>query len=806
MRETRRKIIPGRPRGDNPAVSDNAADILGPSGPLAGALAGRFESRPEQLAMAAAVVQTMDRRSHLVVEAGTGVGKSFAYLVPAILRCVTKGERVVVATNTIALQEQLVQRDIPMLQGALEDAGVIPSAPAPRPDNPSAETPDEPAAPRRSESPSHPLRPVLVKGRSNYVSIRRLKLASERQSALFTSEAARVQLHQIEDWAYDTADGTRSTLPRLDHPEVWTHVESDADNCMGAKCPFNAQCFYQNARRAMEKANLLICNHALFFADLALRSREGPEGQPGVGFLPRYDHVVLDEAHGVEDAAAEHLGMSLTEGRVLFLLRTLYDHRRHKGYLAQLAASRMFAGGDGVDRAIRLTYQAGDAAAEFFGAWADAARRLRNGRVRAPGVVADTLSPAFKELALRLAALRESVKGEADRFELNAYARRAADIAASAADFVAQAIPGCVYWVEASGAGGHAHPQRTRRVTLAAAPIDVAPILRQILFKQAWSVVLTSATLATGEEKKKTVATGAPAAAATKHAAPPDARVVVAEGAELAAGNGHHGLTADHDGPAEDGEAHRAPEPRASGPFALVTSRLGCEGAQTLHLGSPFDFARQMEVIVERDAPDPRAGARPDPSPPHPPTAAPAHAATHDPLTPLILKHLDATDGGAFILFNSFSSLRRAAAALAGPLAQRSMPMLVHEPEASRAELLRRFKDDPRSVLLGAASFWQGVDVPGRALRNVIIAQLPFEPPDRPLTEARLEMISSRGGDPFRDDSLPRAVLRFKQGVGRLIRSKSDTGRIVVLDPRVVTKGYGRAFLRALPAGVRVRG
>ncbi|MFM9994846.1 MAG: ATP-dependent DNA helicase [Phycisphaerales bacterium] len=787
-----------------------ALDILGPAGPLASALGGRFESRPEQLAMAAAVAETMERRSHLLVEAGTGVGKSFAYLVPAILRCVTRNERVVVATNTIALQEQLVGRDIPMLRAALEGAGVIPHAP----DDGEGDPSDEPAAGSLrapKDADSYPLRPVLVKGRSNYVSIRRLKLASERQAALFSGEAARVQLHQIEDWAYGTTDGTRSTLPRLDRPEVWTHVESDADNCMGAKCPFNGRCFYQNARRAMEKGNLLVCNHALFFADLALRSREGPEGQPGVGFLPKYNHVVLDEAHGVEDAAAEHLGMSLTEGRVLFLLRTLYDHRRHKGYLAQLAASRMFAGGDGVDRAIRLAYQAGDAAAEFFENWAGAARVLRNGRVREPGVVADTLSPAFRELSLRLAALRESVKGDADKFELNAYARRAADIAASASAFVAQSIPGCVYWVEASTGGGRAGGggHRVRRVALAAAPIDVAPILREALFKQGWSVVLTSATLATGEEAQNPVAPSGRRTPAPSRGGPPAARIVVAEGAEFGSDKSLASMAGDDGGSAVDGATGGSTGGRASGPFALVVSRLGCEGARTLLLGSPFDFARQMEVVVERDAPDPRAagvanGSATSPGP-NPPTASPGQRPLLDPHTLLMLKHLDATDGGAFILFNSFTALRRAASALAGPLRERSMPMLVHEPEASRAELLSRFKEDARSVLLGAASFWQGVDVPGRALRNVIIAQLPFEPPDRPLTEARLELISSRGGDPFRDDSLPRAVLRFKQGVGRLIRSRSDTGRVVVLDPRIVTKGYGRAFLRALPAGVRLR-
>ncbi len=767
----------------------STAAILAPDGPLAAAIGPNFESRPEQIAMASEVADAMERRAHLLVEAGTGVGKSFAYLVPAILRCVFHDERVVVSTHTIALQEQLVQKDIPLLQAALENAGIIPRperaenprAPSTAPRHPPS--PPHPLTPSPPHASSHPLRPVLVKGRGNYVSIRRLKLASARQEVLFAGSGARVQLHQIEDWAYQTTDGTRATLPRLEHPEVWTHVESDSDNCMGAKCPHNAECFYQNARRAMEKANLLVCNHALFFSDLALRARE-------TGFLPRYDHVVLDEAHAAEDAAAEHLGMSLSEGRVQFLLRTLFDARRARGYLVQLVRSPLSTAGDpGAQRAIELVQDAGAAAAQFFDDWRRLVESggLPSGRVRRPGAVENVLTPALKELALRLHALRESVGAEADKFELNAYARRAADLALGAEAFVNQTIgvpdrdrsgtPGaCVYWVETGGAapapGARA---RSPRITLACAPIDAAPLLRDLLFKPQHSVTLTSATLATGGRVSGDRGIRASGGTAERRVVPIDAP--------------------DQETPDEDGE--NLPARTAPGPFRLVMSRLGCEGARTLLLGSPFDYARQMEVHIERDAPDPRGGRTAEQQ-----SSAP-RAPYEDRLASLILAHLDATDGGAFVLFNSFSALRRVGNLLAAPLAEQGMPLLIHDPEAPRSELLRRFKEDPRSVLLGAASFWQGVDVPGRALRNVIIAQLPFEPPDRPLTEARLELLASRGGDPFRDDSLPRAVIRFKQGIGRLIRSKTDTGRVVILDPRVVTKGYGRAFLNALPEGVR---
>ncbi len=761
-------------------------DILSPTGPLSAALGARFESRPQQLEMAGAVARALESQSHLLVEAGTGVGKSFAYLVPAILRCVHHNQRVVVTTHTIALQEQLIQKDIPLLQAALEDAGVIPRPVATRSTTPVA----APSKESPSTSGDRTLRAVLVKGRGNYVSIRRMRLASSRSAALFASDGARLQLRQIEDWAASTTDGTRSTLPRLDHPEVWSHVESDADNCMGAKCPNNAQCFYQNARRAMTRANLLVCNHALFFADLALRGRPG-----GVGFLPRYDHVVIDEAHAAEDVACEHLGMSLTEGRVQFLLRTLYDARRSKGYLAQLLHHPLSADGEGVSRAVRLVQDAWAASAQFFDDWRHLVEsgKLGNGRVREPGLVENVLTPAMKELALRLDALKEASRHEVDRFELNAYARRAGELALGAEAFVNQSIPGCVYWVEGV-AGEQPRPEwsgRPRRVALAAAPIDVAPLLKQLLFTNEHAVVLTSATLAAGNVLPST---HRPRVRATPEHA------------------GQTVVALDETGGEYVGVTDPGAMPRTSGgPFALMMSRLGCEGAETLLLGSPFDYSRQMEVFVERGAPDPahRSGAASPNSEADPPETLARgggpSAGYAERVASLILVHIDATDGGAFVLFNAFSLLRRVAGLLADSLDKRSVPLLVHEPDAPRGELLSRFHEDPRSVLLGAASFWQGVDVPGRALRNVIIVQLPFEPPDRPLTEARLELVSSRGGDPFREDSLPRAVIRFKQGIGRLIRSKTDTGRVVILDPRVLSRGYGRAFLRALPDGARVR-
>jgi ATP-dependent DNA helicase DinG len=715
-------------------VQDLVSSFLSPGGPIAAALGGHFESRPEQAEMAAAVVRTFDQRSHLLAEAGTGVGKSFAYLVPAILRCVMRGEKVVVATNTIALQEQLVQKDVPLLQSALDQF---------------AQSREDVQARLKT----HPLKAVLVKGRGNYVSIRRLSLASSRQDRLFGDPAARRTLHVIEDWAQETTDGTLATLAPLERPGVWDRVQSDSANCMGKRCPEFGKCFYQRARRQMDEANLLITNHALFFSDLALRSKE-------VGFLPEYQHVILDEAHNVEDVAADHFGISLSEGRVMHLLTTLYQPRTGRGYLPQLQL--LSADVEAIDMAVRLVLGAENATRDFFESLVRFSRSQegRGGRIRRPEIVDNALTPAMKELALRLRSLRDTVKNEADRFELNAYAQRAASIADEAEILVKQSVGGYAYWVEVGGEqefggmGGRGFP----KVTMACSPIEVAPVLKDKLFARECSVVLTSATLADGKTS-----------------------------------------SLEQDG------------------FTHIKARLGCENASTIRLGSPFDHSSQVELYIERSMPRPVSGAsrsqarrvfdefdQRSPFDEPAPRARIAEPTYEDQLASRILEHLDATDGGAFVLFTSFSALYRTADILRPELIARGMPLLAQGRDGPRSAILERFRENQRSVLLGAASFWQGVDVRGRGLRNVIITRLPFEPPDRPLTEARIERIQERGGDAFFEDSLPRAVIRFKQGFGRLIRSKTDSGRVVVLDPRIVTTGYGRRFLDALPEGVRV--
>ncbi|TVQ61398.1 MAG: DEAD/DEAH box helicase [Phycisphaerales bacterium] len=669
-----------------------ALDLLAAGGPVARLLGDAYEPRPEQDRMCEAVARAMRSKDHLLVEAGTGVGKSFAYLAPAIERIVSHSERVVIATHTIALQEQLLNKDVPMLQEAAASVGAG-------------------------------FKAVLVKGRGNYVSIRRLQLASQRKERLFADEASRRSLHVIEDWAYGTEDGTLSTLPALERPGVWDRVQSDSGNCMGRRCPTYDRCFYQRARREMESADLLICNHAIYFSDLALRAQ-------GVGFLPEHQHVVLDEAHNVEDVASDHFGLSLSEGRVRRLLSNLHHRRTGRGFLPLLVLKEDAP--ESVESAVQAVERAEAASDRLF----DALLRLTNGgrvetlRVHEPDAVENDVTHAFRALALRLKTLREYAAREEDRYELNAYAERAGAIAVEAEALVSQRVEGCVYWIETSRGGEGTLPGVGVRLTLACSPVEVGPLLRENLFDADVSVVLASATLASGGRRAESGSDG----------------------------------------------------------FSHAKARLGCEEATTLLLGSPFDHAAQMEVHIDRAMPDPR------------------DASYAEALVERILDHVRATEGGAFVLFTSNATLRAVSQRARPRLESEGYTVVAQHADGSRASILERFRESDRGVLFGTASFWQGVDVRGRALRNVIITRLPFDPPDRPLTQARLERIKDRGGDPFFEDSLPRAVLRFKQGIGRLIRGASDSGRIVVLDPRIVTKSYGRAFLNAIPEGVTVHG
>jgi len=690
-----------------------------PGGVLASRLGG-YEYREEQTRMAFAVAEAFNEEKVAVIEAGTGTGKSLAYLFPAALWAVRNKERVVVSTNTINLQEQLTKKDIPFLQ---RNADIE-------------------------------FRAVLVKGRGNYLCLRKLA-AVKAEPSLFKDDAA--ELQAIIDWSSTTAEGCRNDLSFIPHDEVWEEVCCEADQCSRVKCPHYGGCFFYTARRAAAGADLLVVNHALLMADLAVRQETG---YGSTAILPPFTRLVFDEAHHLEDVATGYLSAQTSRQGLLKLLGKLQHPRKpQRGLLPQLSSllsrevpetlddlyMEIAATLEGTLLPARQTLAAevnramdaiGIALLNHLGVSGKHGENKLRLTSRLYGTplwreVDERVRELARELAEYTAQVENFLKGcgklpekVAEKLagpltDLRGIRGRLAGVVENLLFFVAREEGVCRWFEVQKGARGLA-------VKLCTSPIEVAATLKENLFDKFGTVVLTSATLAVGEK------------------------------------------------------------------FQYLEERTGItllerRRVSELLLASPFDYREQAFVGIPADMPEPTA------------------AGYEQALAAFLRRSILISEGRAFVLFTSYDLMGRVYQLIGASLADAGLTPM-RQGEINRHLLLSRFKKERNAVLFATDSFWEGVDVQGRALELVVITRLPFRVPTEPILEARAEHLAAAGHDPFMEYAIPQAVLKFKQGFGRLIRSRSDRGAVLLLDSRLLSKNYGRVFLRSLPETRLVKG
>ncbi len=620
-----------------------------------------YEHRSQQADMAVKIAEALIAEHNLCVEAPTGIGKSFAYLIPLIYYSKISSKPTIVSTETINLQEQLMRKDIPLLR---KITGIE-------------------------------FKASLAKGRGNYLCLRRLMLAtgSHRDEYLPLASLA-LEMDRINKWAAGSSDGDRDSIDFRVDPLSWSYVCCEAGNCLGPQCRSFRTCYYWRARRSWEDADIIVANHAMFFTDLKIKFIEGLEQT----LLPEYSAVIIDEAHTLENNAAEYLGLRINSSGVISFLNRLFNVDNAKGLLLR--------GGEEAFQLREIVAALKEDVVKFFSQFEQYLLEHNDSirRVREPGLFPNPLSD--KLLAME-ENLRDYIKMQEDkdyRAELESQVLKCAAYASGIADFINMSFADSVYWVEDARAG----------ITIQAAPLNIADVLQETLFKKSFPLVLTSATLTVNKK------------------------------------------------------------------FDYYRGRVGYMNGPELRLDSPFS-TKQVRVYLPREMTEPN------------------HKDYAAALVEQIPRFISITQGKAFVLFTSYQMLRYCADNLHDFFESNGINLLIQGEALNRSAMLREFKKDIDSVIFGTDSFWTGVDVPGEALSHVIVTKFPFAVPTHPLVQARGERLEKEKRNSFMHYSLPEAVLKFRQGVGRLIRSRSDTGIITILDKRVRSKRYGRYFIDSLP-------
>ena len=634
-----------------------------------------LDHRPQQEAMARAVAAAMKDDAPLLFEAGTGVGKSLAYLVPGLIHAIDTSRQLIVSTHTISLQEQLETSDLPKCRRLFKST---------------------PTLARYAEFKSA----VLV-GKSNYLCTTRLGHALADRATLF-GDADYDELKRIAEWAEATATGLRHDLRPPPRAEVWDAVNADSSSCSRKHCDCG-KCFYQRARARMRSANLVIVNHALLFALIGSGGAAANGATTDArGVLFADDFLVLDEAHTVAEVATANFGLSLSSYGLDRALKYLFNPRTKRGVFRKL----------GGPEAQQLVIDALDASKQFFDFLAATLLAQRSVvRVREEGIAEPTLDGPLGAIHRILGKVGDTLEDGRERDEFLDHKQRIKSLQSGVTAWLTLGDKNHVYWAERGG-------RKQTIVTLRSAPIDVAPALRKHLFGCGTSVTCTSATLAMGGQIE---------------------------------------------------------------PFA---ARIGADTARAIVVKSPFDFERNMRVFVASDVPLP--------SPQEAKLAL-------DVLADYVSFCVAQVRGGTLVLFTSYTDMRAIATTLEPVFRAAGRPFLIQGAELSRTELTNQMRDLGNAVLFGTDSFWTGVDVPGDSLAQVIITRLPFDPPTHPITEAKCEHIRDAGGNPFNELTLPDALIKFRQGIGRLIRTQTDRGLVTLLDSRLLAKSYGRLFLDCLP-------